>query len=275
MKNEIFDLVCKEIGAQTAGKAPITPNLLLREDLGLPSMKMVMVLTATCQKLDISILDFADYELMRLKTVSDLTDLLYEKRTTRIKERLFDPFQLLESNRINLRPIQKSDFEQLKVIAYDPLIWKHFTVEILSDLELKRYIDDAVHDFEKKQRVTFLIFDKIRERAVGMSSLGNISVVDRRIEIGWSWLGSEFQGVGINQEYKNLLLGFVFDELGFLRVEFKTDVLNTKARKALMKIGGVEEGVLRSHTLMPHGRRRNTIYYSILQNEWALRNELV
>jgi RimJ/RimL family protein N-acetyltransferase len=274
MKNEIFDLVCKEIGSHTTGKAPITSTLLLREDLGLSSMKMVMVLTATCQKLDISILDFADYELMRLKTVSDLTGLLYEKRTMRIKERLFDPLQILESDRISLRHIQKSDFELLKAIAYDPSIWKHFTVEILSDQELQRYIDDAVHDFEKKQRVTFLIFDKVRDCAVGMSSLGNISVVDRRIEIGWSWLGSDFQGVGINQEYKNLLLRFVFDELGFLRVEFKTDILNTKARKALTKIGGVEEGVLRSHTQMPHGRRRNTIYYSILQDEWALQNEL-
>jgi len=101
-----------------------------------------------------------------------------------------------------------------------------------------------------------------------MSSFGNVSVLDSRVEIGWSWIGLDFQGTGVNSEYKRLLLSFAFDKLKFIRVEFKTDVLNVKARRALEKIGAVEEGVLRSHTQMHHNRRRDTIYYSILQEEW-------
>ena len=81
----------------------------------------------------------------------------------------------------------------------------------------------------------------------------------------------EFQGNGINDQLKYLMLKYCFDNLNFERVEFKTDVLNISARKALKRIGLTEEGILRSHTLMTHNRRRDTIYYSILRSEW---NEL-
>ena len=67
---------------------------------------------------------------------------------------------------------------------------------------------------------------------------------------------------------KFVLLSYALDAMRFERVEFKTDNLNERAKKALVHIGAREEGVLRSHMLMPHGRRRDSIYYSILQDEW-------
>jgi RimJ/RimL family protein N-acetyltransferase len=75
-------------------------------------------------------------------------------------------------------------------------------------------------------------------------------------------------GTGLNKECKFLLLQYAFEHLNFERVEFKTDVLNTAARNALKKIGAKEEGVLRSHMTLHNGRRRDSIYYSILLNEW-------
>jgi RimJ/RimL family protein N-acetyltransferase len=97
---------------------------------------------------------------------------------------------------------------------------------------------------------------------------GNLSEPDRRLEIGWSWLGSDFRGRGINRWVKFLLLEHAFEDLGAERVEFKTDVLNLQARAGLRNIGAVEEGVLRSFNPMPDGRRRDAIYYSILRAEW-------
>jgi RimJ/RimL family protein N-acetyltransferase len=103
---------------------------------------------------------------------------------------------------------------------------------------------------------------------IGSTSFGNIDLLHGRLEIGWTWLGRQFQGVGINREVKFLLLRFAFEALEIKRVEFKTDVLNQQSRRALKNIGATEEGVLRSHMIMPHNRRRDTIYYSILADEW-------
>ena len=102
----------------------------------------------------------------------------------------------------------------------------------------------------------------------GSTAFGYWSANDRRVEIGGSWLGREYQGTGINREAKFLLLSYAFDVLGMARVEFKTDVLN-------QNIGATEEGVLRSHTLTPGGRRRDTIYYSMLEDEWRAWRETV
>ena len=103
---------------------------------------------------------------------------------------------------------------------------------------------------------------------MGSTSFGNISYRDSRIEIGWTWLGREFQGSGTNRQMKYLIFKHAFEVLGMQRVEIKTDVLNLPARYAVKKIGAVEEGILRSHTQMTHNRRRDTIFYSILRKEW-------
>ena len=185
-----------------------------------------------------------------------------------IAEILFDPALSLENDRVRLRMVKLDDLEQLKTIALDPSIWTWFTSEIRDETDMLASICDAMVDFSNKTRVPFVSIDKGTGRIVGMSSLGNISIADKRIEIGWSWLSTDVQGTGINQSYKSLLIDFVFERLHFTRLEFKTDVLNIKARKALLKIGSKEEGILRSHTQMHHNRRRDTIYYSILKEEW-------
>jgi len=184
------------------------------------------------------------------------------------KEILFDSQLVLENEKVKVRVLRKEDFAQLKRIAFYPEIWKYFTCEIMSEEILSEYIGNALKLFSDQTQVHFVIIDKNKDRIVGMSAFGNISIRDLRIEIGWSWLTPKCQGIGVNGEYKKLLLDFAFRKLGMERVEFKTDVLNKKARKALLKIGAREEGILRSHTLMPHNRRRNTIYYSILRDEY-------
>jgi RimJ/RimL family protein N-acetyltransferase len=99
-------------------------------------------------------------------------------------------------------------------------------------------------------------------------SLMNISIHDLRTEIGSSWLGKNFRSSGLNRHAKYVMMKYAFEEMGFERVEFKTDVLNARARKGLRNIGGIEEGILRSHMTMWNNRRRSSIYYSVLKEEW-------
>lgn len=175
---------------------------------------------------------------------------------------------ILQNDVVLLRPLKKADYELYKEIAFNPQIWKHNVTSASNKNELQKWIDDALESKKNNLRYPFTIIDIKSERVLGSTSIGNISLTDKRAEIGWTWLGLEFQGTGINKHCKFLLLQYLFDELKFERVEFKTDALNLKSRKALHKIGAKEEGVLRSHTLMHDGRRRDTIYYSILKNEW-------
>jgi RimJ/RimL family protein N-acetyltransferase len=133
---------------------------------------------------------------------------------------------------------------------------------------LRRYIENSINDRKGKTRYSFSLFDKIKNAYAGSTSFLNISNADSRLEIGATWIGKEFQKTGVNRNCKYLMLAFAFDELKAERVEFKTDERNTVSRTAIEKIGGQYEGLLRSHTLLSDGFRRNTIYYSILRNEW-------
>jgi RimJ/RimL family protein N-acetyltransferase len=177
---------------------------------------------------------------------------------------------VLENNSILLRPLIPEDEEGFGKIAFDPIIWKYTVTKAMNSNGLKEYINSALEERKRNFRYPFTIVDKTSGKIAGSTSYGSISMKDKRLEIGWTWLGKEFRGTGINRQCKLLLLQYAFEHLKFERVEFKTDLLNNAARRALEKIGAKEEGILRSHTLMHDGRRRDTIYYSILQNEWKL-----
>lgn len=175
---------------------------------------------------------------------------------------------VLENDFVLIRPMGTEDFEGLSKIAYDYEIWRFNVSRCMNDEELGSYIEGAIKLKDAGLLYPFIIIDKRIGMTAGSSSFGNISNKDKRIEIGATWLGRDFQGTGLNRVCKFLMINYVFEKLEFERVEFKTDVLNQQSRKALKKIGASEEGILRSHTLMHDGRRRDTIYYSILKEEW-------
>jgi RimJ/RimL family protein N-acetyltransferase len=182
---------------------------------------------------------------------------------------MLNPNLVLENDKILLRPITEQDFPVLMLLANDPNLWTYFTYDLSIPEEFEEWAKPALEG----QRLQFLVWDKEINQAVGSTAFGNYSPRDERIEIGWTWLGGQFHGTGINQKMKLLMLEYCFKTLKLKRVEIKTDVLNMPARKALLKFGAVEEGVLRSHTLLTHGRRRDTIYYSVLESEWKSRGE--
>ena len=174
---------------------------------------------------------------------------------------------ILESERILLRPLEQEDLSPLLELTQDPTLWTYFTHDLSTLAGLEAW---AAGHFAG-DRFQFVVVDQGSQQLLGSTGFGNYFPRDQRIEIGWTWLGRAAQGTGTNREMKSLMLQYAFKELGMLRVEFKTDVLNLPARKALLRLGATEEGILRSHTLMTHGRRRDTIYYSFLKGEnWLI-----
>lgn len=174
----------------------------------------------------------------------------------------------LENEHVLLRPVEQTDRASLRAIALDPEIWRYFVTRIESDSDFDVFFDAGLADQAAGRRIVYYIADKRTGRAAGSMSYCNISEPDGRLEIGWSWLGRDFQGKGVNRWAKFLLLQQAFVTLGAERVEFKTDLLNVQARKGLRNIGAREEGTLRSFNPMPDGRRRDAVYYSVLRPEW-------
>jgi RimJ/RimL family protein N-acetyltransferase len=177
---------------------------------------------------------------------------------------------VLENGRVRLEPLEIGHLSSLLPIALAyPNLLKYGPSPFGSQENLEKYFKAALTGREDQVRYPFVIYDKKVERFVGSTSFGNISPANLRIEIGWTWLDPAVQGTGINKFCKHLLLTYAFETLQYKRVEFKADVRNVKSRKAMEKIGAKYEGILRSHTLMLDGSRRDTVYYSILEEEWT------
>jgi RimJ/RimL family protein N-acetyltransferase len=126
-------------------------------------------------------------------------------------------------------------------------------------------------DLEAQARGNVVVFAQIDlagGRAVGGTTYMNISRCDRGLEIGSTWLGKPWQRTGINTEAKYLLLRHAFEDLGAVRVQLKTDGRNLQSQAAIERLGAVREGVLRKHMCLHDGFLRDTVVYSILDDEW-------
>ena len=178
------------------------------------------------------------------------------------------PELILETDRVILRPISENDFNDLLELAQEQAMWKYFALNLADREHFQKWMDAAFADSFAGTRIPFSIIVKKTGEIAGSMSLMNISYHDLRTEIGSSWLGKNFRGTDINRHAKYAMMRYAFEELNFERVEFKTDVLNERAKQGLRKVGGKEEGVLRSHMTMWHGRRRDSIYFSVIKNEW-------
>lgn len=184
-------------------------------------------------------------------------------------KKFFPPSFSLETPRVILRLLDPADIAHLSILTKDKEIWKYFTKDLSEDSSLEQWIAEALAERGAGKRMPFTILDKDAKTICGSTSYGNISFFDKRVEIGWSWLGTEYIGTGVNRHSKFALLSFAFEVMKMERVEVKTDNLNERAKAALLKIGMKPEGVLRSHMQMHSNRRRDSIYYSILKEEWG------
>jgi len=183
-------------------------------------------------------------------------------------ENFFNSEITLENERAKLTPLKKEDQVVLEGIAYEPQIWQWGMSDLKNSSDLAAYIDAALSEKQNRISYPFLIFDKKLNSTAGSTRFGSISIPNKRVEIGWTWMHPRHQGSGLNKACKFLLLSFAFETLLVNRVELKTDVLNQQSQKAILKIGAKKEGVFRKHQVTSSGRERDSVFFSIIKDEW-------
>ncbi len=174
----------------------------------------------------------------------------------------------LESERALLRPLALTDEKALQEVADDDSLWIYGLQDLSKPAELKHYINNAINDRENGISAVWVVIDKKTNKVAGCTRIAEIFWKDERGQIGWTWIGRDFQGSGLNKEMKYLMLTYGFEVLGLNRIEFKADERNHQSRQALLGIGATREGVLRQHMKIHNGYIRNTVFYSILRSEW-------
>ncbi len=167
-----------------------------------------------------------------------------------------------------LEPLSLEHLDSLAVVGTDPELWRWTATQASNVDEMRTYIEIALQEQKEGRSLPFATIDVATGQAVGSTRFGNIDRVNRRVEIGWTWLARNWQRTGVNTEAKYLMLRYAFEELGCIRVELKTDSLNERSRRAILRLGAKEEGTLRSHMITHTGRIRDTVYFSILDHEW-------
>lgn len=188
-------------------------------------------------------------------------------------QKFFPDHFTLETPRVLLRLMTMQDYEVFLPLSKDPEIWKYFVKDLSDEQELKSWMQQLLTERQRETRMPFTVIDKHTHEVCGGTSFLNISFFDKRLEIGSTWLGTQFIGTGVNREAKFALLSFAFEVMKMERVEVKTDNLNERAKAALLKVGMKPEGILRSHMQMHGNRRRDSIFFSIIRSEWQERKQ--
>ncbi|NPU93567.1 MAG: GNAT family N-acetyltransferase [Gammaproteobacteria bacterium] len=176
---------------------------------------------------------------------------------------------LLENTWVRLEPLQPRHAEALFAIGQDAGDWAYMPHGCFTSLDHTRsWIADALTLQEKGEQVSFVIIDRSSGAVAGSTRFLNIRRRDRGLEIGWTWLGRDFQRSAVNTATKLLLLQHAFDTLGALRVELKTDARNLRSQAAIARLGATREGVFRRHMIVQNGFVRDTVYFSITDQDW-------
>jgi len=174
----------------------------------------------------------------------------------------------LAGEAVRLEPLSLDHHAALCEVGLDPVIWRWTSIQIATADDMRRYIEDALRSRDARTALPFATVDRSSGRVVGSTRYGNIDEVNRKLEIGWTFVAPAWQRTRINTEAKYLMLGYAFETLGCIRVELKTDALNTTSRRAIARIGAREEGTLRHHMICPDGRYRDSVYFSVIEPEW-------
>ena len=175
----------------------------------------------------------------------------------------------LEGKVARLEPLQPKHAPDLYAVGQEAQIWRYMSANAGASLiAMERWIETAQLAQAAGHELPFVIVSRETGKIVGSTRYLNIMAKDRGLEIGWTWLTPAVQRTGINTECKYLLLRHAFETLGAIRVQLKTDSRNEQSQRAIERIGGVKEGVLRNHVVMPDGYLRHSVYYSVIDSEW-------
>jgi RimJ/RimL family protein N-acetyltransferase len=170
---------------------------------------------------------------------------------------------------MRVEPVLLAHHVALSDVGLDEELWRWIPTAVGTPAEMAAYIETALKEQASGVALPFALIEKASGRAIGSTRYGNIERAHHRLEIGWTWVARKWQRTAVNTEAKYLLLRHAFETLGCMRVELKTDSLNQRSRAAILRIGAREEGIFRNHMITANGRVRHTVYFSIVDSEWA------
>jgi RimJ/RimL family protein N-acetyltransferase len=174
----------------------------------------------------------------------------------------------LTGSHVRLRLMREADASALVRAAADGELWNLVVTVVPSEATVVAYMKPALDGFRAGTVIPYVIEDIASGEAIGATRFWKLDPANRTVEIGHTWISASYQRTMVNTEMKLLMLTYAFETLGCVRVQFQTDELNAKSRAAITRLGAKEEGVLRNERIMPDGRIRNTVMFSILDSEW-------
>jgi RimJ/RimL family protein N-acetyltransferase len=175
---------------------------------------------------------------------------------------------ILDGERVRLEPVAQHHLPSLADAIMDGELWKIPVTSVPHPSDLREFLRAAENAYEDGRELAFVTIDKTTGKVAGSTRFRNIELAHKRAEIGFTFLGASRQRTHINTEAKYLMLAHAFEVWGMNRVELLTDVLNTKSRNAIARIGAKQEGILRSHMVMRDGRIRDSVIFSVVRDEW-------
>jgi RimJ/RimL family protein N-acetyltransferase len=176
----------------------------------------------------------------------------------------------LEGSVVRLEPIRREHADMFWEVAKDALddIFRWIPYRMQTRADFHSLVEKVFDEQELGESVAFATVERSSSRVIGSTRFMNIDRVNRRVEIGSTWIAPAWQRTAVNTEGKYLMLRHAFEEWKCIRVELKTDALNQRSRHAILRIGAKEEGTLRRHGITWTGRVRDSVYFSILDTEW-------
>jgi RimJ/RimL family protein N-acetyltransferase len=174
----------------------------------------------------------------------------------------------LIGHHVELLPLRAEHAQALLDAAADGELWNLKVTVVPGPDTVAGYIARAEKGLEEGSVLPFAILDRHTGKIVGSTRFWKVDRLNRKLEIGHTWLALSAQRTPINSEAKLMLLTYAFEELDCVRVQFTTDELNEKSRAAILRLGAVQEGIVRHERIMPDGRKRNSVRFSIIDSEW-------
>jgi len=177
------------------------------------------------------------------------------------------PTVVLRGRLVELAPLCEADIPGVADAAADPAIWTYMTSDACSPERAHAYVDELLSLWKAGSALPFAVRRLDSPAIIGVTRLKDVVRLHRRMAIG-SWLAPAVWATGANTEAKLLLFEHACERLGALRVELETDARNARSLAALQKIGATREGTLRSHRITRDGHRRDSVVFSVLDQEW-------
>ena len=175
----------------------------------------------------------------------------------------------LEGNVIRLEPLSETHAKELAIAGRDSSIWTYMLYGLpITDESMLAWIKELLTRRDLGTDLPFAVFHLETGKAIGATRYLDMRSDHKGLEIGGTWYAPEFQRTSVNTECKYMLLKYAFENLGCIRVQFKTDLRNKRSQDAIERLGAVKEGILRKHMITPEGVVRDSVYYSILDSEW-------